>query len=120
MTKFAILAVPVLLILGACEKGPAEQAGEQADRATEARSGDIYTGDGPQENMGEAIDQASEARQERSADAVENKADQIRDSAEQRADKMENKADATRDKAEKQADAVENQADKIRDQKPAP
>ncbi len=120
MTKFAILAVPALLMLGACEKGPAEKAGEQADRATEARSGDIYTGDGPQENMGEAIDQANERMQENRADAVENKADQIRESAERSADKLENQADANRDKAEKQADAVENQADRIRDQKPAP
>lgn len=73
---------------------------------------------------------------EQKADAMDNKADALRDNAEKKADaiesqksmkndhaanaSLENKADGVRDSAEKKADAIENSADAVRDQSPAP
>jgi hypothetical protein len=52
-------AAAFALGLGACTQGPNEEAGEQADTATEqATTGDTNLGQGPMEEAGEHADQA--------------------------------------------------------------
>jgi hypothetical protein len=113
-TRTLFIVAALGLSLAACNKGPNEQAGENADKAVEAATGTTYSGDGPRENVGEAMDKSAEQSKEQSADAMENQADAMRASGEKKADATENSADAVRDTTEKKADAMEDKADAVR------
>jgi hypothetical protein len=111
--KISTLVV-IAAFSAACTKGANEAAGEASDSAAEVKTGTDYTGDGPRENQGEQIDATQKQAADMTADGMENKADQMRDTAEKKADGMEDSADTVRDSAEKKADALENQADTVK------
>lgn len=51
--QLGIIALGLSIALAACEKGPAEKAGERVDKAMDALSGK-----GPAEKAGERVDRA--------------------------------------------------------------
>ena len=111
--KFQISALIVCGLLAACD-GPRENAGEKADAAVNA-SGVIEAG--PQERLGEIQDRTAKDRAkaiEAQADTAEDRADEIKTSADQRADALESQAKALRQQAKGQARALDQQADAIR------
>ena len=56
-TFLAAAATAALMSVGACSQGPAEEAGEAADTATEeATTGTTDLGQGPAEEAGENVD----------------------------------------------------------------
>ena len=58
-SRAALLALPLVAALGvvACDKGPAQKAGEKADKALDT---DKAVGKGPMEKAGKEIDRAAE------------------------------------------------------------
>lgn len=60
MKKLALIALPLMLGIAACE-GPNEEAGEEMD---EAMGNDPVLGDGPMEEAGEDLDDQMNAKGE--------------------------------------------------------
>ncbi len=118
MAKLAFASLAALALLSACNKGPAEKAGEAQDTQVEAATGTTTMGDGPAENAGEVIDQANSSAMDPAVSAMDQtdlKADAIRTTGEAKADRLENQADAVRDGSEAKADAVEDKANAVKD-----
>jgi hypothetical protein len=116
MRKMRILAGLALVgaAIAACD-GPQENAGEKADVMANASVGRLQ--DGPQEQVGELRDrvQRDQGRAaEAHADAAEDRADELRTTADQQADALEQQAAKLRDNAKEQAKALDQQADAIR------
>lgn len=84
MKKLALIALPLMFTMAACNETPAEDKGEQMD---EAMGTEPLIGDGPMEEAGEDADDAMEAR----GDAIDEAADNMADGPKQ--DAMEDKAD---------------------------
>lgn len=94
-------AALLLLAVTACGDGPREDAGEAADNAAGAVSSEDTLDSGPAETLGEKQDEVNEsiqAAKEAKADALEDAAQERRESADQQADALENQAEQTRGK----------------------
>lgn len=116
-TFFRSTLIACTALLAACD-GPHEQAGEKADASAGAQQGPLESG--PSESIGEAQDRVErdQARAvDAQADAAEAKADEVRETADQKADALEKQADAIRDAAKQSGETLDKQADAIRGKK---
>lgn len=110
----ALLSTACVTMLGACD-GQHEQAGEKADAAAGIQAGPLSPG--PSERVGEIQDRAERDQKkavEAQADAAEDRADEVRATADQRADALEKQAGDIRRSAKQAGESLDRQADEIR------
>ena len=107
-------AVASMALLGGCD-GPHAKAGKQADAAAGIKAGPLTKG--PNERLG-AIQDRTERDQARAidaqADAVEDRAKQVRSAADAQADALERQAAETRKIAKQSAKSLDQKANAIR------
>jgi hypothetical protein len=98
MKRLALAAA--LLLLAACD-GNRENQGEVADNASGAVDGEDSIESGPAETAGERQDEATDAAddaREAQADALEEQAEAVDAEADQQREALEEKADQVRDR----------------------
>jgi hypothetical protein len=117
MIRGLLLASSVLVLLAACD-GPQENAGESQDVAVNSSGGVLQNG--PKERLGELKDKAvrdQAAVLEAQADTAEDRADEIKETADQKADALEERAAGLRRGANQAAETLDRQADEPRKKK---
>jgi hypothetical protein len=117
--RLQVIALMSALMLGACD-GQHEQAGEKADQAAGVNAGPLSPG--PSEQVGEIQDRTERDQKkvvEAQADAAEDRADEVRATADQRADALEKQAADIRRSAKQAGKSLDRQADELRGKAPA-
>ena len=119
MNRTAVVAAATLALgLGACD-GPKEKAGAAQDQTAANAAGVAYKGNGPAEQAGEAADRADRANakaRDAQSDALKDQGRAIRSQADAEADTLEAQARAIRGAAKDQAGALDRQAKTVRQQ----
>ncbi|WJM30202.1 hypothetical protein QUC32_27965 (plasmid) [Novosphingobium resinovorum] len=112
MTTTLTAAAALACMIAACD-GPKEKAGAAKDEAAAKAAGVSYDGNGPAERAGEAadrVDRAAVKARDSEAAALKDRGKAIRAQADAEAEKLEQEAEALRDQARTKADALARQA----------
>ena len=109
MKTLMMVGLVATLAVAGCD-GPYQKSGEKADAAQGTRE---HIGEGPGEAAGRAIDKSlDQARKEvkASADVMQAHAENVADAIDDRAGQLENQADQLRHDAKRKAEAIKKAA----------